>query len=235
MNKLKLKFYFTIVFMFLCFCVPFFASSKLEKGFEQTHETAIAISIKDIDIKVLVHHFKKTFDVEISGLAHLYNQTITLEISGELPFVIKKILRKLNQDNYALVFENAVLKKVVVVPGHLKPVKKKTKPKDEENLKEADTANLSQVSVVRDVIENSLAEEIGLQKDDIILEYDGMKITHYNELMEQIKMKPEGTYISMLIVRNKIPRRLACKAGILGVVMSQKTMNASLLEAWYAY
>ncbi len=199
-------------------------------------DTRIAISIAEISVKDLVRHFKQTFDIEIIGLENNFNDRVGLELSGGIPFVMEKILKKLGRNNYAFIFENTILKKVIVVEGNLNRQAKGQGPKTRGNEAAKSIQSTSgSISVVRDVVKNSLADEIGLQKGDIILAYDNVRIIHFNQLMEQIHKKKEKSQVSILIVRNEIPMRLNLKSGTLGVVMSQRTIDQSKLDSWYAY
>ena len=83
--------------------------------------------------------------------------------------------------------------------------------------------------MVQSIVEGSQAETAGLQKGDIILEYDGVRITSAQQLVNEVEKKAASSQIEMLFVRQKIPTRLILNGGFIGVrVMTTKILRAEL-------
>ena len=58
---------------------------------------------------------------------------------------------------------------------------------------------------------------MGLTAGDIIIEYDGVRITSAQQLVAEVEKKAESSQVEMIVVREKNPMRLILAGGIIGV------------------
>ena len=93
--------------------------------------------------------------------------------------LLKSLLRYIGVKNYAFEFTDATLKRLVVVPEATSDVSSSS-PASKGSGHENEFVSVAQV---QSIIEASQAESAGLQKDDIILEYDGVPITSAQQLV----------------------------------------------------
>ncbi len=235
MNGRKIQFYALVEILSLGVICSMPSADENGRDWHATKQPPgyyITLVGEGTEIRGIVDRFKKEFGVAILGLEPLYGKTLVLNISGDLPYIIKKVLKRLELKNYAMIFHNATLKKVVVVKGRTFNFPEEY---SDRYIQEDDDPMQDQVLVVREVLEGTTADKIGIQEGDIMLKYDQVRINHNGQLGEIISNKKDQANISLLIVRNQIPIRLACRSGTLGVVMSQRTMDISKLEAWSVY
>jgi S1-C subfamily serine protease len=85
---------------------------------------------------------------------------------------------------------------------------------------------------VQSIIEASQAESAGLQKGDIILEYDGVPITSAQQLVSEVEKKAQINQIEMVIVRRKIMTRLILNGGFIGVRIATKNIPRAEFNAF---
>jgi len=172
------------------------------------------------------------------------HEIISVSFYGNSYKIIRSFLKTLNEDNYAFFYSDQTLIQVVVIESKSRKhtSSNSTSPVDSahpvkfqiiEN--KAVRSDLSTVAIIRDVIENSIAHEIGLKKGDIILEYDHIQIHHFNRLMNEIQSRLDRSEISMLVVREKRPIRLSCRGGSLGIVMSTGHIPREEFEMYLLY
>ncbi|MFH1930222.1 MAG: PDZ domain-containing protein [Pseudomonadota bacterium] len=80
------------------------------------------------------------------------------------------------------------------------------------------------IVIVEKVHQGTQAETIGLKEGDIIVEYDGEKITRPQHLAEVVKKKSNMDKVCLIIIRDCKVRRFALKGGPIGIKVGKKTM-----------
>jgi putative serine protease PepD len=91
---------------------------------------------------------------------------------------------------------------------------------------------LVNIAEVQSIVEASQAESAGLQKGDIILEYDGVPISSAQQLLSEVEKKAGSSQIEMVIVRQKIPTRLILSGGFIGVRIATKKIPRTEYESY---
>ena len=83
-------------------------------------------------------------------------------------------------------------------------------------------------AIITKVIPNSPAAKAGLKPGDVIVEYNGKKINHINDLTVAVSTTPPGTKVELVIVRNRKFKRVRVKIGELKESVVSK--KAGVLE-----
>lgn len=199
-------------------------------------EDGQTVDFRDMDVHAAVRQLETRFQIRIQGLAHRYGQKMSFVCSGPVPQVMAQFLRQLNETDYAFFYKGNRLSRIVVVNGGVNtgaagavhdPLPENTDPTEESDA-------LAEVAYVRDVLENTTAEKIGLQPGDIIIEYDGVKISHFSTLKKQTRLAAHKPAVSMTIVRDRAPLRMFLEPGVIGVVMGLQKIPARELAGYYA-
>ena len=60
---------------------------------------------------------------------------------------------------------------------------------------------------------------------DIIFEYDGVRITSAQQLVDEVGEKDESSQVEMIILRDKHPIRLILAGGMIGVRVMTKQIS----------
>ena len=68
-------------------------------------------------------------------------------------------------------------------------------------------------AVITQVIKDSPADKAGLKEGDIIIEYNGKKISELRELPRMVAATPPGTTVTIKVLRNGKPKTLKVKIG----------------------
>jgi hypothetical protein len=135
--------------------------------------------------------------------------------------LVRKLLRYLGARNYVCEYIQDRLVKVIVFPTAGSP----TMPAKRSGA--SDTAERLTVIEVVDVIEETQAEALGLKAGDIILKYDGTRVSTYDDLIEE-STKDHGTrMIEMILLRKERLVSVFLEGGYIGVRIRAKRIAAS--------
>lgn len=86
---------------------------------------------------------------------------------------------------------------------------------DEEN---ARSLNIKQTegALVVQIVQGTPAEKAGLEPYDLIVEYNGKKVSTSGDLMKMVATTPAGTKVNIKVLRNSKPRNLTATVGSTG-------------------
>lgn len=157
-------------------------------------------------------------DIEIKGLESRSNDLVTFSAEKEpVENVIKRLLRYLDEKNYAFEYSRTRLQRVSVLPKSKgsdilprtspSPVAKPAPVKDEKE----------RVVKILKVNEGTQAEAIELQKNDLIVEYDGNRVKSARQLVSAVKKKAPEESVEMVVVREGQSMRFILNGGLIGV------------------
>ncbi len=169
---------------------------------------------------------KKEFNVQITGLEDRGTESVTYTIMAEsLQDVIRGLMRHLSVKNYAIEETDGKLTRVSVFPEARQIVSSVPAPSTSDTTQKEDEESKPSASAVevQSIIDDSQAQEAGLKKGDIILEYGGTKITRAAELVKESRKKPPDEEIELLVMREGERVRVNVKGGFIGVRI--KTVN----------
>ena len=181
----------------------------------------ISLEARDSTLGEIINQFYDKYRIEIKGLEGREPEKITFPYTVDTPEdLLKSLLRYIGVKNYAFEFTEATLKRLVVVPEATSDVSSSS-PASKGSGHENEFVSVAQV---QSIIEASQAESAGLQKDDIILEYDGVPITSAQQLVSEVEKKAQISQIEMVIVRQKITTSLILNGGFIGVRIVTKNI-----------
>jgi C-terminal processing protease CtpA/Prc len=169
--------------------------------------------------------------VEISGLELRVNEPITFSCKEEtLADVLKRLLRHLGEKNYAFEFYNERLRRVSVVP------EAKSDPSSSpfQINKELTEKKFVDVARVQSTADGSQAQTLDLWEGDLIIEYDGVKITRGPlELVEEMKKKSHKDQVEIIVVRDLEPMRFFSSGGMIYMDIKTKRISKKELNNYY--
>ena len=175
----------------------------------------LLIHVKASPLKQILDKIHKECQVKISGLKQRNNEVITfISKEGDLHDVLRNFLQYLGEKNFAFVYFGQKLKRISVFPGIKGEIPVPPAPEYKEEKKEE---KLIRVVRVSSVVENSQAEDLGLIPDDLIIEYDGIKISGAHELVKEVLKKSPDEQVEMIVVRNNELMRFTLNGGYIGV------------------
>ena len=206
--------------------VPVKASAEISQDwngnvFINAHDSALVEILKELYDK---------YSIQISGLENRESDRITFSFEADtLEALLRGMLRYLGVKNYAIEFADTTLTRVVVVPdlmGDSYPVE--NKPSEQRS-----QAGSVSVAQVQSIVEFSQAESLDLIAGDIIIEYDGVRITSAQQLVEEVEKKSGKSQVEMIVIRKKNPVRLILAGGIIGVRIMTKKISKQEINFIY--
>jgi hypothetical protein len=202
--------------------ISFFAPelTNAADGIIRTRDGIFSLKSRDSTLKDVVDEFNRKYSIEIKGLESRENEKIDFLFEAEsLEELLKGLLRHIGIKNYALEFADAGLKRVVVVPGPTRTVAENLEP----SIEEREPQEFVNVAQIQSIIASSQAETLGFSEGDLIVEYDGSRISSAQQLVAEVEKKAADEKVEMVIVRDQIPQRLTLSGGFIGIrVMTTK-------------
>ena len=182
---------------------------------------------------VLAEIFKELYDkysIEVSGLESRETDKITFSFEADtLEALLRGLLRYLGVKNFAIQFADATLTKIVVVPDSMSDIT----TSENVQMDQRDQVEALSVAQIQSIVEFSQAESLDLIAGDIIIEYDGVRITSAQQLVEEVEKKSENSQVEMIVIREKNPVRLILAGGIIGVRIMTKKISKEEINAIY--
>jgi hypothetical protein len=174
---------------------------------------------------VLVGIFKELYDkysIEVSGLESRESDRITFSFEADtLESLLRGLLRHLGVKNFAIEFADATLTRIVVVPDALSDIA----PSEKAQADQWDPIDSVSVAQIQSIVEFSQAESLDLIAGDIIIEYDGVRITSAQQLVDEVEKKAGNSQVEMIVIREKNPMQLILAGGVIGVRIMTKEIS----------
>ncbi len=210
-----------LVLALLPYPVPASVILQLRKG----EAVLDAKSVKLIDI---IEEMRQKYAVSIVGLESREGETVTFSAKEEMPEdLIKRLLRYLGEENYAMEFTDIKLTKVSVFPGS----KKRTPSPSAEGANDPSAPQrLSNVVEVKEIIEGSQAQGLNLQKGDLVVSYNGVKISSAQQLASEVRKTSGRDAVEMTVVRNKEVMPMVLEGGLIGIQIVTTSIPAAEAE-----
>jgi hypothetical protein len=159
------------------------------------------------------------------------NEPVTFSSEGEaVGNLLKRLFRYLVVKNYAFEFSDEELTRVFVLkkPGTDLALLEKQMVE-----KETETEPVYGVKILH-VVEGHQGEELGLNNDDIILEYDGVRINYASSLVKEVKEKTDKEQVTVTVLRYGKPMQFALRGGFMGVRITTVKVPKEEYEAYLA-
>jgi hypothetical protein len=218
MKKLLPLFLLTLSATLISTTLP--TSASIEIG--QAWNGNIIIEARDSFLVEILTKLKEKYAIEVAGLESRKSDKITFSFEAKsLEDLLRGLLRYLGVKNFAIEFADAALKRIVVVPDSALEFFP-TKSMHTEGSGQSESIGVAQV---QSIVEFSQADSLDLLAGDIILEYDGVRITSAQQLVEEVKEKDENSQVEMVILRDNYPIRLVLAGGMIGVRILTKQIS----------
>lgn len=220
-----------LLFYFLCWTV-FSAAGPANASNEITRVWNGNIIIKAHDsflIEILRELYEK-YSIEVSGLESRESDKITFSFEADtLESLLRGLLRYLGVKNFAIQFSDATLTRIVVVSDSMSDIA----PSEKTQTDQWNSLYSVSVAQVQSIVEFSQAESLDLIAGDIIIEYDGVRITSAQQLVEEVEKKAENNQVEMIVIREQNPMRLILAGGIIGVRIMTKKISKGEINLLY--
>jgi hypothetical protein len=190
----------------------------------------IVIDVRNSALVEIIKELSDKYSVEVSGLESRKSEKFTFSFKADtLETLLRRLLRYLGVKNFAIQFADARLTRIVVLPESMSDIMLS------ENL-QTDRWNPPEsisVAQIMSVVESSQAESLDLTAGDIIIEYDGVRISSAQQLVEEVERKAENSQVDMIVIRDKDPMRLFLAGGTIGVRIRTKNISYEEIDVVY--
>ena len=166
--------------------------------------------------------------VKFVGLEDRLEEAVNFSANAEpLEKALKRLLRTLDVSSYAFEYTRTKLKRVSVVPNANKTGAAVRPPVSPENA-QPPMPGENAVRIIR-VNEGTQAENLDLKENDLIFEYDGVRVRSAQQLVAAVKKKDPSQTVEMVVFRERSPRRIVLNGGLIGVNVITVTVPGSEL------
>jgi type II secretory pathway component GspD/PulD (secretin) len=190
----------------------------------------VAIDAQDSNLIEIFQELSDKYAVDISGLENRENEKFTFSFKADtLETLLRRMLRHIGVKNFAIQFADARLTRVVVLPESVSDLT------ISENL-QTDRWNPPEsisVAQIMSVVDFSQAQSLDLTAGDIIIEYDGVRISSAQQLVEEVEKKAENSQVDMIVIREKNSMRLILAGGTIGVRIRTKNISYEEIDVVY--
>jgi S1-C subfamily serine protease len=139
------------------------------------------------------------------------------------------MLRYLGVKNFAIQFVDARLTRIMVLPESVSDITiSENQQADRWNPPESIS-----VAQIMSVVEFSQAQTLDLTAGDIIIEYDGVRISSAQQLVEEVEKKAENSQVDMIVIRERNSMRLILAGGTIGVRIRTKNISYEEIDVVY--
>jgi len=217
---MKSKFLYHLLLAGILFLIaqPIALAATNASAIIKMNDNKLTIKVQKEPLGNIVNKLINECDLEIIGLETRDDDLVTFSAAQEpVENVIKQLLKHLDENNYAFEYSKTALQRVSVMPkakgpdiiprpAPVQPIRPAPANKDKERA----------VKILK-VNEGTQAESLDLQKDDLIVEYDGNRIKSARQLVQAVKKKAPEESVEMVVVREGQTIRLVLNGGLIGV------------------
>jgi hypothetical protein len=223
-----------LVLLYILFWTVFCVTGTVNASIEinRVWNGNIVIEAHDSILVEIIKELYDKYSIEVEGLESRENDKITFSFEADtLEALLRGLLRYLGVKNFAIEYADARLTRIVVVPESMSDIT----PSENVQTDQGDQIESLSVAQVQSIVEFSQAESLDLTAGDIIIEYDGVRITSAQQLVEEVKNKAENSQVEMIVIREKSPMRLILSGGIIGVrIITKNILKEEINSIFYS-
>ncbi|WP_373499160.1 PDZ domain-containing protein, partial [Desulfococcus sp.] len=187
-------------------------------------EQRLTVSVTQKPLAEVIAAVAGQCDVSVTGLEDRSRENITFSAEDEpVETAVKRLLRNLDETNYVFFYSLTQLRQVSVMPRSKKvaqaPLDMPAAEAPREESPELPEGQELQEQAVRVINVNAgtQAEALQLQRGDLVVEYNGVRIENSQQLVAMVKQKSEEDTVEMVVVRDGEPLRMTLKGGMIGI------------------
>lgn len=185
----------------------------------------LILHARGVPLGDIVHSLQRELSITISGLESRQAQLVTFSGYSSSPDrLVRNLLHYLNERNYACEYMDERLTNVIVLsPGNETASQPLLLDRKEEN-------QLADVVEIIGILEDSQAEKLGLKPGDYIVEYDGVRISRQEELIDASTRIIDSTPVNMIVLRDGELKSFYLERDFIGVRVRTKSIPMAVLR-----
>ncbi len=188
----------------------------------------LTLDMQQKPLSEILAEIRRQCAVDIVGLGKRDGELLSFSAQDEaVETAVKRLLRQLNESNYAFEYNSTRLNRVSVL---LRARAENTLPPRAASPPQPPSEGGEQVVRIVRVNPGTQAESADLQQNDLIMEYDGKRIRNAQELVQAVSEKSPEDSVEMVLIREGETRRVAINGGMIGINIVTITVPASELK-----
>ena len=188
------------------------------------------MAVIQVPIAIMLNELQNECGIQFDGLIVDRDRQVSFSQSGNRQDVIRSLLQMLDMNSYALEYRDDVLVQVTVLPISTSPDAERPNT-TEPTLETTDKPFADGLRII-DVIEGSQADLANLQEEDLILYYDGHRVTRPAELVRLSQERDVQEPVELVLIRDGDPIRVFLNGGFIGIRIRTGLIERSILEKY---
>ena len=194
-------------------CCP--AAERGNRDFLFVEGNRIRLTGEQIPLGTVLAELRRQTGIETTGLEDRHLETVSLDMEATTAQALfRRLLERLKERNFAIEYQGGRLVRVSVLPASAPPTD--TAGSTPAAHAEAKNGTVEVVRVQR-ILPGTQAEQVGLNKGDIVISYDNTMIENQKQLAAQARQTDPRSPVEMVIVRHDQTRRLTVNGGLIGI------------------
>ena len=188
------------------------------------------IATRQVPTAVIFDEIQKECGILFDSLGVDQDRQVSFSQSGNRQDVIRSLLQMLDVNSYALEYRDDLLVQVTVLPVSTSPDAER--PDTTEPPSETTDKPFADGLRIIDVIEGSQADLANIQEEDLILYYDGHRVTRPAELVRLSQDRDVQEPVELVLIRDGAPIRVFLNGGFIGIRIRTGLVERSILEKY---
>ncbi|CAB5157603.1 hypothetical protein D3OALGA1CA_4832 [Olavius algarvensis associated proteobacterium Delta 3] len=188
------------------------------------------INAQGTPIAAVLDDIQQECGIRVDGLQAEPDRPVLFSQTGNRQDILRSLLQILDVTNYALEYRNDLLIQVTVLP--VSTIPDAARPETTDIPSETAEKPFADGLRIVDVIEGSQADFANLQEGDLILYYDGQRVTRPAELVRLSQERGSQEAVELMLIRDRAPIRVYLNGGFIGIRIRTGLMDRSVLEKY---
>lgn len=188
------------------------------------------INANGTPIAIVLDDIRQECGIRFDGLQVEPERPVFFSQNGNRPDILRSILQFLDVKSYALEYRDDLLIQVTVLP--VSTIPDATRPNTADIPSETAQKSFADGLRIVDVIEGSQADLANLQEGDVILTYDGRRVTQPAELVRLSQERGSQEAVELMLIRDRAPIRVFLNGGFIGIRIRTGLIERSVLEKY---
>jgi len=209
---------------------PTFTASAPNPSIVVCDDEFMRITATQVPTVTIFDEIQKECGIRFEGLVVEPDRPVSFSQSGNRQHVLRSLLQLLDMNSYALEYRDDLLVQVTVLPVSATP--DSDRPKNTVSAPVTAEKPFADGLRIIDVIEGSQADLANLQEGDLILYYDGHRVTRPAELVQLSQERGVQEPVELMLIRDGDPIRVFLNGGFIGIRIRTGLIDRSVLEKY---
>jgi len=207
-----------------------FASPASDASIAVCDGDAMRINARGTPAATVLDQIQRACGIRFDGMQVEPDRPVYFSQSGNREDTLRSLLHLLNLKSYALEYRNDLLIQVTVLPDSLVPDinRSDASVSAPEPTEQPFADGLRMIGV----IEGSQADLANLREGDLIVYYDGQRVTQPSELVRLSQERGAQEGVELIVIREREPIRVFLNGGFIGIRIRTGLIERAVLEKY---